>query len=102
MWLPSPGAGRAPETLGNIRASAPSEVKADVMTAFAPVERAALADLMAALGPDAPTLCTGWTTRDLAAHLIVRATRPDAAAGIMLAGLAGYTKRVQDRVAGRD
>jgi uncharacterized protein (TIGR03085 family) len=72
------------------------------VTSFAPVERAALADLMVELGPDAPTLCTGWTTRDLAAHLIVRATRPDAAAGIVIPGLAGHTKRVQDRVATRD
>ncbi len=44
------------------------------VTDFAPIERAALADLMAELGPDAPTLCEGWTTRDLAAHLVVRAT----------------------------
>jgi uncharacterized protein (TIGR03085 family) len=72
------------------------------VTSFAPVERAALADLMVELGPDAPTLCTGWTTRDLAAHLIVRATRLDAAAGIVIRGLAGHTKRVQDRVAAQD
>ena len=72
------------------------------MTSFAPLERAALADLLAEVGPDAPTLCTGWTTRDLAAHLIVRATRPDAAAGIAISRLADHTKRVQDRVATRD
>ena len=47
------------------------------MTAFASIERAALVDLMAELGPDAPTLCTGWTTRDLAAHLVVRLSRVD-------------------------
>ena len=45
------------------------------VTDYAPIERAALADLMAELGPDAPTLCEGWTTRDLAAHLD-RARRP--------------------------
>ena len=71
------------------------------MTDFAPIERAALADLLAELGPDAPTLCAGWTTRDLAAHLIVRATRIDAAAGIALRGLAEHTKRVQAQVAAR-
>ena len=32
-------------------------------------ERQQLADLMASVGPDAPTLCEGWTVRDLAAHL---------------------------------
>jgi uncharacterized protein (TIGR03085 family) len=72
------------------------------VTAFAPIERAALVDLMAELGPDAPTLCTGWTTRDLAAHLVVRLSRVDAAAGIVIKGLADHTKRVQDRVADQD
>jgi len=62
-------------------------------------ERAALCDLFTELGPDEPTLCTGWQTRDLAAHLVVRERRPDAAAGILLAPLAGYTKKVQDAYA---
>ena len=60
-------------------------------------ERAALVDTMRAAGPDAPTLCEGWTTRDLAAHLVVRERRLDAAPGILLPQLAGYTERVQDR-----
>jgi len=70
--------------------------------ALAVSERAALADLMAELGPDAPTLCGTWTTRDLAAHLIVRATRPDAAAGILIGPLAGYTEKVMAAVGRRD
>lgn len=69
------------------------------MTVFAAIERAGLADLLEEIGPDAPTLCAGWTTRDLAAHLVVRARRLDAAAGILIPWLAPYTKRVQDRVA---
>jgi uncharacterized protein (TIGR03085 family) len=69
---------------------------------FVPGERAALADLMTTLGPDAPTLCEGWTTRDLAAHLVVRATRADAAAGIVIPPLAAHTRRVQDKVAAGD
>lgn len=64
-------------------------------------ERHALADLMARLGPDAPTLCSGWTTRDLAAHLIVRERRPDAAGGILLRPLKSYSERVRHGVAGR-
>jgi uncharacterized protein (TIGR03085 family) len=44
-------------------------------------ERAALADLLGKLGPDAPTCCEGWTTAHLAAHLVVRDTRPDALPG---------------------
>jgi uncharacterized protein (TIGR03085 family) len=35
-------------------------------------ERLALCDLFDELGPDAPTLCEGWTTADLAAHLVLR------------------------------
>ena len=35
-------------------------------------ERLELCDLLLELGPDAPTMCEGWTTADLAAHLILR------------------------------
>jgi uncharacterized protein (TIGR03085 family) len=35
-------------------------------------ERRELCDLLEELGPDAPTLCEGWTTLDLAAHLVLR------------------------------
>jgi uncharacterized protein (TIGR03085 family) len=62
-------------------------------------ERAALVALMREVGPDAPTLCGDWTTRDLAAHLVVRERRLDAAPGIMVPALADYTARVQDQVA---
>lgn len=64
-------------------------------------ERLELAELMLVTGPDAPTLCEGWTTRDLAAHLVVREARPDAAAGIVLSPLAGWTERVQQAAATR-
>jgi uncharacterized protein (TIGR03085 family) len=58
-------------------------------------ERSALCDLFDLVGPDAPTLCAGWTTYDLAAHLVVRESRPDAALGIALSPFAGYTASVQ-------
>ncbi|WP_326821499.1 TIGR03085 family metal-binding protein [Streptosporangium sp. NBC_01756] len=64
-------------------------------------ERAALGDLLAQLGPDAPTLCEGWTTFDLAAHLVLRERRPDAAGGIALRPLAGYTASVQETLKAR-
>ncbi len=51
-----------------------------------------------AAGPDAPTLCGGWSTRDLTAHQVVRERRPDALPGIMFAPLASYTARVQRRL----
>ncbi|MEU4691249.1 TIGR03085 family metal-binding protein [Actinoplanes sp. NPDC023714] len=65
------------------------------MTNHARRERALLADLLLAEGPDAPTLCEGWTTRDLAAHLVVRERRPDASAGVMIKPLAGYAEKVR-------
>jgi uncharacterized protein (TIGR03085 family) len=64
-------------------------------------ERLALSVLFDQVGPAAPTLCEGWQTRDLAAHLIVREHRPDAAAGIMVPQLASYTRRVQDQYAAK-
>lgn len=65
-------------------------------------EREALCDLLLETGPDAPTLCAGWTTRDLAAHLVVREHRPDASLGIMIRPLAGWTEKVQNGAAARD
>ena len=50
---------------------------------FAQIERQDLCTLFEDLGPDVPTLCEGWTARDLAAHLVVRERRPDAALGIL-------------------
>src|SRR5690348_9415228 len=61
-------------------------------------ERAALVDTMRNVGPNAPTLCGDWTTRDLAAHLVVREGRLDATAGVVVPFLAGYTGRVQRQV----
>ena len=61
-------------------------------------ERLALCALLDKTGPDAPTLCEGWTTGDLAAHLVLRERRPDAAGGVAGGPLAGYTARVQQRI----
>jgi uncharacterized protein (TIGR03085 family) len=46
-------------------------------------ERAELCDLFVAKGPDAPTLCEGWATLDLAAHLLVRETDPRSGLAIL-------------------
>lgn len=64
-------------------------------------ERSALVETMRAAGPEAPTLCAGWTTRDLAAHLVVREARPDAAAGIVLPALASRMEELRLREAER-
>jgi uncharacterized protein (TIGR03085 family) len=47
-------------------------------------ERAELADLLDERGPDGPTCCEGWTTAHLAAHLVVRDSRPDGFPGFGL------------------
>ncbi|WP_018657219.1 TIGR03085 family metal-binding protein [Actinomadura flavalba] len=67
----------------------------------AQAERALLCDALTERGPAAPTECAGWTTADLAAHLVVREGRPDAAPGILLPPLARYTERVRRRTAAR-
>jgi len=60
-----------------------------------------LCELLDKTGPDAPTLCEGWQTADLAAHLVLRERRPDAALGILGGPMAGYTERVQRGLAQR-
>lgn len=62
-------------------------------------ERAAVVAALRDVGPDAPTLCEGWTARDLAAHLMVREYRVDAAPGILIPLFAAHTAKVQDAVA---
>ncbi len=71
---------------------------AKTTASFAQRERSALCDLLVDLGPDAPTLCEGWRSADLAAHLFIREHRPDASPGLRLrfAPARAWTKRVQD------
>lgn len=72
------------------------------MTRHAQSERQLLCDELDRLGPDAPTLCEGWATKDLAAHLHLRESRPDLAAGIHLRMLSGRLEREQRKVADGD
>ena len=69
------------------------------MTRFARIERQGLCDTFERVGPDAPTLCSPWLTRDLAAHLVVREHRPDAAAGMAVPVLASHLEQVQNEIA---
>lgn len=50
-------------------------------------ERADLSALLLDVGPNAPTLCEGWTTRDLVTHLILRENDSVASAGMFIAPL---------------
>ena len=58
-------------------------------------ERQGLVETLKALGPDAPTLCEGWFTKHLLAHLIMRETEPVNASGILLKG---RQKQTQNRL----
>ena len=64
-------------------------------------ERGHLCDLLVELGPEAPTLCAGWVTADLAAHLVARERRPDSGPGLVWPPLAGHTDRVRRSVRDR-
>lgn len=71
---------------------------------FVESERRALAELLSSLGPGAPTLCEGWDTAHLAAHLVVREFRPDALPGfgaeLLRPGnpLTSWSHRLEDRL----
>ena len=54
---------------------------------FDAVERAQVCGLLEELGPEAPTLLGPWTTRDLAAHLVLREHDPLAGPGLVLPGV---------------
>ncbi|MET0702202.1 MAG: TIGR03085 family metal-binding protein [Mycobacterium sp.] len=69
------------------------------MTSVSQRERAALVATLNIVGPEAPTLCEGWTAKDMAAHLVLRERRLDATAGIAFKPLANYTAKVQDQIA---
>jgi uncharacterized protein (TIGR03085 family) len=69
----------------------------DLPVSYSRQERLALSTLLNETGPEAPTLCEGWNTRDLAAHLVLREHRLDAAVGVTGGPVAGHTKRVQEQ-----
>jgi uncharacterized protein (TIGR03085 family) len=60
---------------------------------FSHDERLALCDDALAAGPDAPTLCDGWTVADLVAHLYIRENDPVAALGVVIPALKDFTAR---------
>jgi uncharacterized protein (TIGR03085 family) len=66
-----------------------------------PAERSALAQALREAGPDAPTLCTGWRSRHLAAHVVLRESAPLVAAGATLAPLHVHAERRIGQLADR-
>ncbi len=68
---------------------------------LAQTERAALADLFGTLGPDEPTLCEGWQTKDLLIHLLIRERSPLAAVGTKVPMLKNITDKTEAEYADR-
>ena len=65
-------------------------------------ERSELCDLLDQLGPSAPTLLDGWTTHDLAAHLVLREHDLVAAPCLVLPGpFARFAERRRTRLVDR-
>jgi len=71
------------------------------MSTHAKRERLLLADLLESAGPEAPTLCENWSARELAAHVVVRERRADAAGGLLVKPLAARLQRVQAEFAAK-
>jgi uncharacterized protein (TIGR03085 family) len=65
-------------------------------------ERAGLCNSALEAGEGAPTLCGGWTVKDLVIHLLVRERDPLAAPGILIPALHGLTRRAEQRLQGQD
>lgn len=72
------------------------------MTNPARTERLAYLAAAEELGAHAATLCDPWDVAELSAHIVLRESRPDLAAGIMLPALAGRLERAQTRLAASD
>lgn len=64
-------------------------------------ERAGLCRTALAVGPDAPTLCEGWTVRDLVCHLLVRERMPWTAPGLVIPPLSALVDRATASLARR-
>ena len=72
------------------------------MESLSRTERAALCNTALDTGEDAPTLCEGWTVKDLVIHLLVRERDPLAAPGILISQLDGLTKRATRKLEKQD
>ena len=64
-------------------------------------ERLEAVSALRAAGPDAATLCAGWSTLDLAAHLVARERRPDSSLGMLVPALERWTDHVRRSYAER-
>lgn len=65
-------------------------------------ERAALCNSALEAGQDAPTLCTGWTVKDLVIHLLIRERDPIGATAIVVPQLEKLASRSERRLGEQD
>jgi len=65
-------------------------------------ERAALCNSALEAGEDAPTLCGGWTVKDLVIHLLIRERDPVGATAIVVPQLDRFARRSAARMANQD
>ncbi|WP_258805692.1 TIGR03085 family metal-binding protein [Pseudarthrobacter sp. NS4] len=68
---------------------------------FVEPSREVLAETLLAAGPDAPTLCRGWRTRDLAAHLYLRERKAAVGLGLIIKRLAKASDQATARLAAK-
>jgi uncharacterized protein (TIGR03085 family) len=69
---------------------------------FSHLSREVLAETLLAAGPDAPTLCEGWATRHLAAHLYLRERSARVGLGLAVPAWHGASDRATERLAARN
>src|SRR4029453_13317813 len=68
---------------------------------FVEPSREVLAETLLAAGPDSPTLCEGWQTRDLAAHLFLRERKAAVGIGLLIKGLAKASDKATAKLAAK-
>lgn len=73
-----------------------------VVEGVEPAARSAFAEACAVVGPDAPTLCEGWTARDVAVHINLIERRWDSWLAVPLWGRVPPVGRAYDRLAERE
>ena len=67
---------------------------------FVEPSREVLAETLLAAGPDAATLCAGWLTRDLAAHLYLRERKIAVGLGLLIKRLSKASDQATAELAG--
>lgn len=66
---------------------------------FVEPSREVLAETLLAAGPDSPTLCEGWLTRDLAAHLYLRERKIAVGLGLLIPSLGKASEKATSALA---